>query len=287
MSQKSKSKEQSVQTTGLSQYQKDIAEGLGTTYAPFIGQGSLGGLSDLGQQSIDMLKSANIWGPLTNAATGLLTGTTGAQPITGDAASAQWRNIQDQLTGIEENIARPARKEAFAGPGYWSSARREGQITGYGPGGRQGFGDYLGDQFQRFQFDVDAVNRNIEEAKAGRALSALGIAPDAIARWTGTLFGTGEAAKQITEAITDPSVLNVLMQILGIQTQPITGTTRTTNTPSDFQQAANWAGVGLGVAKGIQGLNAGGGAGGGALGSVRDPYSPVTRSNLGGYGGGF
>lgn len=265
MSQKSKSKQESVQTTGLSQYQKDIAEGLGTTYAPFIGQGALGGLSDLGQQSIDMLKSANIWGPLTDAATGLLTGTTGAQPITGDAASAQWRNIQNQLTGIEENIARPARKEAFAGPGYWSSARREGQITGYGPGGRQGFGDYLGDQFQRFQFDVDAVNRNIEEAKAGRALSALGVAPDAIARWTGTLFGTGEAARQITEAITDPSVLNVLMNILGIQTQPITQTTRGTQTPSDFQQAANWAGVGLGAFGGL------GGGGGGETTGVNMP----------------
>lgn len=279
MSQKSKSKQQSVQTTGLSQYQKDIAEDLGTTYAPFVGKGTLGGLSDLGQQSIDMLKSANIWGPLTGAATGLLEGKLGAQPITPESRDQEWARITQGLKDIERDVALPARREAFAGPGFNSSARREGQITGYGPGGRQSFADYLGTGYKQFQWDVNAVNRNIEETKAGRALSALGVAPDAIARWTGTLFGTGESARQITEAITDPSVLNVVMQILGIQTQPITGTTRTTQTPSEFQQAANWAGLGLGVAGGIGALG-----GLGAAGGTATVTNPAAFNAAGGTG---
>lgn len=279
MSQKSKSKQET--TSGYLPFQTDVANKLTETYSPYIGQGTLGGLSDLEQQSVNMLKSADIWSPLASTAKGLLTGQTGAKPITPELAGTEWGRIERGLTDIERDVAKPARQEAFAGPGYWSSARREGQVGGYGQTGRQSFSDYLGEGYKKFQWDVDQYNRQIEEAKAGRALSALGVTPGALNQWTGTLFGTGQMAREIENAITDPGVLQVLNMILGLGPMG-TRTTRGTQTPSEFQQAANWAGVGtlaLGALGGLGGAD--------ALGSMSNPSSAVSQYSLGGYGGGF
>lgn len=237
MSQKESSSKKSVQTTGLSDYQKDLVKKLSETYSPYVGQGTLGGLSDLEQQSLDMLKSADIWGPLTTTAKGLLSGETGAQPISSEKAAQTFtESVENPAMKKWYEELKPGIKEEYAGPGYWGSARAKAVTEG-----AEDLGQWLGTERANWMWDVNQANRDIEEAKAGRALSALGVTPSALSSWTGTLFGTGQAAREIENAITDPEVLQVLQFVIGTQTQPIISKGGQTSTPSTFQQMVNWS----------------------------------------------
>ncbi len=268
--QRSSSKQTSVQTTGLSDYQLQGAQDIWNTYLPQLGTGTLGYPSDLEESALNMLKSANIWEPMVQAGTNLITGASGPQELTPEEQQRMWTQRKNELTNIEKNIAEPSRKEAFAGPGYWSSARKEGQITGYGEGGRSSFADYLGNEYTAFRNWADQYNRTIQQNKAGLALSAIGAVPSALSGWANTLFGTGAQARELLNQITDPQVLQVLQSLLGLQTQNIVTTSKGTTTPSDFQKAANWAGV---LSLGMQGLGGFGGTGSAGLGGGTQPYT--------------
>ena len=277
MSQDEKSK--STQSTGLSPYQTDINKTLASTYSPYIGQGTLGGMSDLEESALGMLRNADIWGPLSSAGTGLLTGTSGAEKITPEMASSTFNKTVESPTMKSWNETwKPGIKEEYAGPGYWGSARADAVTKG----GRD-VGDWLGSQRADWMWNAEAANRSIDEAKAGRSLSALGAVPSSLLNWTGGLFGTGAQAREILNQVTDPQVLDVLYKIMGMQTAPTV--TRGVQSPGELQQGVNWANLGA------QGAMLGGGmfgsGGGAALGSMSNPGSAISSYTLGGYGGGF
>lgn len=242
MSQDEKTK--STQSTGYTDWQTDIGKKLTDVYSPYIGQGALGGLSDLEEQSLDMLRSANIWGPLTTAGTSLLTGQLGANKITPDMASRTFEQaVANPSLKQWEETWKPGIREEYAGPGYWGSARADAVTKG-----ARDLGDWLGSERANWMWNADQANRAIDEAKAGRALSALGAVPASQLGWAQGLFGTGTAAREILNQITDPQVLDVLNMILGYKFAPTTA--RTTAAPSEFQQARNWSGA---IAGGLQG----------------------------------
>ena len=258
MSQKEKSK--STTSTGLAPWQTQIGEELTKTYSPYIGAGTLGGLSDLEEGSLNMLRSADIWGPLTTAGTGLLTGQFGAQPITPESASRTFESavVNPALKDWEETW-KPGIKEEYAGPGYWGSARAKAVTEG-----AEDLGDWLGGERANWMWNAEQANRSIEEAKAGRALSALGAVPSSLLNWTSGLFGTGTAAREIMNQITDPEVMQTLQFILNKQFAPVT--TRGVSAPSEFDQAKAWRDVGGSAAMSAISGGGLGGALGGLLG---------------------
>lgn len=238
-SQKEKSK--TTQTTGYTPSQTAMGEQLTKTYSPYIGEGTLGGLGDLEESALNMLRSADIWGPLSQAGTGLLTGATGAQKITPELASSTFgKAVEDPTMKSWGETWKPAIKEEYAGPGYWGSARADAVTKG-----GKDVADWLGGQRADWMWNADAANRAIDEAKAGRSLSALGAVPSSLLNWTGGLFGTGQTAQNILNQITDPQVLQVLQSMLGLKLAPTV--TRGEAAPSEFQQGRNWADVGAGA----------------------------------------
>ena len=250
MSQQEKTK--TTQTTGYTPSQTALGEQLTKTYSPYVGQGTLGGLSDIEESALGMLRSADIWGPLTQTGTGLLTGTIGAQPLTQERAGQAFEQSVAQPTWYQwQDKIKPAVQEAYSGPGYWGSARSNAQAESAGDVGR-----WLGQQRASWMWDAEKTNRAIEEAKAGRALSAMGTVPSSLLGYTGGVANQGAYFRDIMNQITDPQVMNVLNMILNKQFAPTVS--RGTQTPSELQQGMNWADVGGKVAMMIGGLGGGG-----------------------------
>lgn len=250
--QKEKSKQ--TQTQEYTPYQEDVMKDLQTAYSPYLGQGMLGGLSDLETNALNMLKGADVWGPLSTAGKGLLTGTTGAAPITPESASLAFKgSVEDPAWYNWQDKLKPEIKEAHSGPGYWGSARADAVSEGAGDVAR-----WLGSEKSKWMWDAEQTNRAIEEAKAGRALSAMGVVPSSMLGWAGGISGIGRQAQTILNQITDPQVLNVLYSILNAR--PAGATTKETeSTPSQFQQLGNWVGLGADAATLASGLPSFGG----------------------------
>lgn len=258
MSQKEKTK----QTTSYTPFQTDVLKDLKSTYSPYIGQGVLGGLSDLETNALNMLKGADVWGPLSTAGKGLLTGTTGAQPYTPESASLAFKgSVEDPVWYNWQDKLKPEIKEAFSGPGYWGSARAGAVSEGAGDIARN-----LGTDRANWMWNVEQANRSIEEAKAGRALSALGQVPSSMLGWASGISGIGRQAAQILNQITDPQVLQVLQTILG--TSPL-GTRTTESTPSTFQQGMNWLDAGTKIGSALEGIPSAS-----PTGSISTPNNP-------------
>lgn len=235
-------KTKSTATTGLAPYQTDINKQLASLYSGQVGAGTLGGLSNLEQSALNMLGSSDMWGPLSSAGTGLLTGTTGAKETTPEQAALAFKgSVEDPALYDWQKHTRPAIEESYSGPGYWGSARAKGVQEG-----ASDLGNWLGSQRANWMWNADQSNKAIEEAKAGRALSALGAVPSGLGNWTSTLFGTGGAGRELLNQITDPQVLDVLYKIMGMQTQPIV--TRGVKTPSEFDQWMQATNAGMKVA---------------------------------------
>jgi len=242
-----------------------------------------------------------MFGEGQEALSGILAGRTGAAPITPEATEQYITGaIADPRRKAFERFERPAIREEFAGPGFWGSARAKavGERS-------QEMEDWIGEMGAQTRWDVEQANRQIEEAKAGRSLAAIEPARmyageptrEATARLAGRAGVFGLSAEQqqqqqreINVAMnifreelreTDPENLEILMALLNMQ--PTGGVTvRQETRPSDFQQAANWAGV---AALGYGALNRP--TSGGALDGMSDPQSAASRYTLGGYGGGF
>ncbi len=235
------------------------------------------------------------------ALSGILAGRTGAAPITPEATEQYIEGaIADPRRKAFERFERPGIREEFAGPGFWGSARAKavGERS-------QEMEDWIGQMGAQTRWDVEQANRQIEEAKAGRSLAAIEPARayageptrEATARLAGRagVFGlSGEQQAQQQRQInvareifaeelreTDPENLEILFALLNMQ--PTGGVTiRQEQRPSEFSQAANWAGV---AALGYGTLNRP--TGGGALGGISNPQSAASQYTLGGYGGGF
>jgi len=173
----------------------------------------------------------------------ILAGETGAKPLTS-------QNVEDYFKGAiydptmktlkEDTI--PGIAESFAGPGFWGSGRSQEQAKAY-----EDVAADLASQRESLEWDVLQQNQALEEAKAGRTLTAL---PTAIsygqvpaqeimnnlniaAQQIGGLnqiFGFGQAEQTQAQAelqdeiirfaeenqITDPENMQILLSLLGL-----------------------------------------------------------------------
>lgn len=216
------------------QPQQDIQNKLISTYSPYVGQGTLGGISDIEQSALGMLRNADIWGPLTGAAKATLTGQAGAQPISGPVAENMWtKTVAEPAYKRWQEYEKPGIKEEYSGPGYWGSARA-GAVTDKA----QELSNWLGSERTNFMWNVDEANRQIAEAKANRALQSLATTPGALSTWTGQLLGQGAQGRELLNQITDPQVLSVLQLAMGIPMGD--RLTVSEDEPSEFQRWRNW-----------------------------------------------
>lgn len=111
-----------------------------------------------------------MFGETGTALSGILSGTTGADYITPEATGKYFKGaIEDPARKEYRENVLPAIRESFAGPGFWSGARANEQAES-----AQDLADWLGTQRAGLEWDVLQSNRAIDEAKAGRALSAIG-----------------------------------------------------------------------------------------------------------------
>ena len=252
-----------------------IGQGL-DIYGPTLGQGAnvyqgprVAPLAGTSQDVLDRLPDfATMFGDLTGSplqkqlestAGGLLRGEMGAQPVTPEQESAFFaRTVGDPQQRRFERTEAPLIREEFAGPGYWGSARA-GEVTE----AQRDLNEWLGVQRADLGFDVLTRNQQIEEAKAGRALGAIGpslaVGEAPTREALGRLGGLGQVAQlsdvervqRQTEInaeiqkwaeeqlITDPVNLQILMGFLGI---PAAGavTSKTTEAPRSFH-SEDWA----------------------------------------------
>jgi len=254
----SKSKQTSTSRTGTQTKAIDAAIGSVPSgfpgYASYLGQGmpSYGGervagltptqtdifatLPGFAQTFGDIGSTQGVLQPqLEQTAGSLLRGEMGAQPITPEQETAYFGSaIRDPRMKEFQQTELPGIQEAFAGPGYWGSARAGEVAEAYGD-----VGDWLGQQRAGLAWDTAARNQQIQEAQANRALGAIGpsMAVDQapLTRSLGALGGMGATAQLAggeqaqaqaminadmqrfaeENQITDPQVLEALAMLIG------------------------------------------------------------------------
>lgn len=248
----SKSESTSVTETKTPEQKKWMGTAL-ELYGPYLGKGqtayegdrvapftetqkALLGTGPEFAEAFSMYRDMPLFGEGGTALKGMLEGTTGPEKITPEMSQRAFRGMVEQPAQkrYKEDVL-PAVKEAYAGPGYWGTGRRKAQVES-----AQDLSDWLGEQRAGFEWNVEDVNRQIEEAKAGRALSAIPQAMEyaqlptreAFARLTGgeELFKfvsadqTYQQAK-INEAITkfeegkrltEPEIMSIMLALLGM-----------------------------------------------------------------------
>lgn len=110
-----------------------------------------------------------LFGEAQEAARGLLTGETGAQPITPQQTEDFFtRAIAEPSRFAFEDIQRPLIREEFAGPGFSSQARAQ-EVTRQG----QDLERALSEGRAELEFNVLQQNQAIEQQKAQMTLGAL------------------------------------------------------------------------------------------------------------------
>ena len=178
-----------------------------------------------------------------SALKGSLAGTTGATPFTTeDTANFFDRAIKDPtLKGFREDVL-PGIDESFAGPGFFGAARSQERVRA-----TEDVNQQLGASRAALEFDVLGRNQQLQEAAAGRTLSAI---PQAInfsqlpAReiqnnlaiasqklgGLATVFGIGQAEQTQAQRelqdeiirfaeenqLVDPQDLDIIMALLGL-----------------------------------------------------------------------
>jgi hypothetical protein len=170
-----------------------------------------------------------------SALSGLLGGTAGAQPISPEQTESYFSSaIQGPSSRYHREYAVPAVKEAFAGPGYWSSARATEQAEA-----GQDYANWLGEQRGQLEWDVQQENARRAQQQAQQQLGALPYAqqgaylPSGVAQQQlqglGGVFGFAGQEQQYQQQliqsniqqflesnrITDPEVLNILLSLIG------------------------------------------------------------------------
>jgi len=184
-----------------------------------------------------------MFGETGSALQGALSGTTGATPISQGQADEYFNQVTAAPAAARwEKFTKPGIREEFAGPGYWGGARA-GAVTQAGTE----LSNWLGTERAQLGWDVAQSNQGIAEAKAGRALSAIGPgmqygqAPtqEAQQKLQGRqdIFNLASvpqqqqqaeinaAMQQFAEAnaITDPEDLKTLMTLLGLNFSTASG----------------------------------------------------------------
>ncbi len=223
------------------------------TYGAGVGQGqtSYGGerVAGLTQTQQNLLGSLGNWSQYLQPTTGgamygqtgaalsdILAGEMGAEPYTEQAINDLFKSAYEAPARKQwAETTRPEIEEAYSGPGYWGTARMQAVAKG-----AQDLGDTLSSQYGQLRYGAEEANKALEEAKAGRALSAIPLAGEYIAQpqtqalagiqGVQSLYGLSSAEQQQQQAeiaanmekwaesqnITDPQVLEVMMQLLGM-----------------------------------------------------------------------
>jgi hypothetical protein len=178
-----------------------------------------------------------------SALKGILSGQAGATPITPQQTSAFFKSAyQEPATRYFSEYTRPLIREEYAGPGFWGSARAQAVTKA----GRE-MGQWLGQRRGELEWQTGETNRAIQEAKAGRQLSAIPMGMEyagqptreAQARLAGRqgVFGFASVGQQqrqreIDAAIdkwrsgkrlTDQESLNILLSLIGQPMQTTSG----------------------------------------------------------------
>jgi hypothetical protein len=226
-------------TTTLQQYLPTLGQGQnsyeGTRVAPMTGTQQealdLGGWSQYLQPN-----NMPMYGETGNALSGILGGQTGAEPYTKESIDTLFKAAYEQPTMQRWNdYLQPEIRESYSGPGFWGTSRMGAEAKG-----AQGVNDFLNQQYGQLLYSADQSNKAIEEAKAGRALSAIpagmsyGQQPlqNALAALQGRaeMYGLGTAEQQQQQAeieaniqkfaeenrITNPEDLQVILELLGM-----------------------------------------------------------------------
>jgi hypothetical protein len=174
----------STQKTYTSGQKKVLGKAL-EVYGPTLGQGEkiyqgerVAPLTETQTQLADVqgfidkfapYRDIPLFGETGTALTNIMSGEMGAKPITAEDTESYFQGkIATPAYKMYKEDVLPAVKEAYAGPGYWGSARAKAQTES-----AQDLADWLGEQRSGLEWDVAESNRQIEEAKAGRALSAI------------------------------------------------------------------------------------------------------------------
>lgn len=224
------------------------------TYGAGVGQGqtSYGGerVAGLTQTQQNLLGSLGNWSQYLQPTTGgamygqtgatlsdILSGEMGAEPYTEQAINDLFKSAYEAPARKQwTETTRPEIEEAYSGPGYWGTARMQAVAKG-----AQDLADTLSSQYGQLRYGAEEANKALEEAKAGRALSAIPLAGEyisqpqqqALAGLQGvqSMYGLASAEQQQRQAeiasemekwaesqqITDPQVLNVMLQLLGMR----------------------------------------------------------------------
>lgn len=180
-----------------------------------------------------------MYGQTGKALGGILSGQTGAAPITPQQTQSFFKSaFQEPAQYQFSEYTRPLIREEYAGPGFWGSARA-GAVSKAG----QELGQWLGQKRGELEWQVGEANRGIAEAKAGRALAGVPLGMEyagqptreAATRLAGRqgVFGFAGAVQQQRQAeigaamqkfaegkrLTDQENLNVLMGLLSMSYQ--------------------------------------------------------------------
>lgn len=225
----------------LSLYGPEVGTGQesygGTRVAPLTStqQGMLGSLGGWSQYLTPTTDGA-MYGQTGAALSDILSGEMGAEPYTEESVNQLFKSAYEAPTWKNWNeTAKPEIQEAYSGPGYWSTARMNAVAKG-----AQDTADTLASQYGQLRWGAAESNKALQEAKAGRALSAIPLAGDYISQpqsqalagiqGVQSLYGLASQEQEQQQAeiaanmqrwaesqnITDPQVLEVMMQLLGM-----------------------------------------------------------------------
>jgi len=285
----------SKSTSTSTSYTPEQAKWMGKAlemYGPEMGQGqqiypgeTVAGFSPLQEQLLggagaysDLFKPVTgadipLYGQTGDVLSDAMAGRLGAQPITPEQTGAYFKQVYEdpsRKTFQEETL--PGVREAFAGPGYFGSARGKAEMEA-----NQEYGNWLGEQRGQLEWNVLQSNQALQEAQAARQLGAAGMAEsygtqmlrENLTRLTGSeeLFNfasqdQAQQQRQITAAmqkfeagnrLTDPEVMSIMLTLLGQQYQ--TTTQSQTTAGSSMLGTAIGAGIGLLAAPATAGLS--------------------------------
>ena len=169
-----------IQEQGLTQaLQEFIGQGrIGAGQAQFPGervagftggqQAALGGVEGF-LDTFAADREIPFFGETGSALRGILAGETGAELISPERAQEVFRATRgDPRRRQFERFDKPLIEEQFAGPGFQSTSRAQAVTRGAEELGRD-----IASEREQFLFGTEQANRAIQEARAGRTLSAI------------------------------------------------------------------------------------------------------------------
>jgi len=155
-------------------------------YGPTIGKGQnvygdprVAGLNPYQEQAMDLGGFAGqftpgstipMYGQTGTALSGLLAGEMGAEPYSSADVNRFYQEAYEKPAWQDwQSQIQPAVREAYAGPGFWSTGRMNAEVES-----AQDVQDWLGEMRGGLDWQAIQANKALQESAANRALSAVG-----------------------------------------------------------------------------------------------------------------